>query len=57
MYAPPLLNVAVAFTTVSPDPTIRINVDGTAVLYSLSGIVYYGNGHFTARFININGSI
>ncbi|KAK0226756.1 hypothetical protein EDD85DRAFT_795078 [Armillaria nabsnona] len=23
----------------------------------LSGIVYYGNGHFTIRFIDINGSI
>ncbi|PBK91036.1 hypothetical protein ARMGADRAFT_908802, partial [Armillaria gallica] len=57
MYAPPLLNVVVAFTTVLPDLNINIEVNGTAMLYCLSGIVYYGNGHFTARFIDLDGSV
>ncbi|KAK0235584.1 hypothetical protein EDD85DRAFT_837352 [Armillaria nabsnona] len=26
-------------------------------MYCLSGIVYYGNGHFTARFIDLDGSV
>ncbi|PBK92579.1 hypothetical protein ARMGADRAFT_930353 [Armillaria gallica] len=57
MYAPPLLNVAVTFTTVLPDLNINIEVNGTAMLYCLSGIVYYGNRHFTARFIELDGSV
>ncbi|KAK0235041.1 hypothetical protein EDD85DRAFT_791936 [Armillaria nabsnona] len=57
MYISPLLNVAVAFRMVSPNLTIHIDVDGIAMLYRLVSIVHYGNSHFTARFIDTDGSV
>ncbi|PBK90860.1 hypothetical protein ARMGADRAFT_1032362 [Armillaria gallica] len=42
----------------SPEPWHpAVYVNDTAVLYCLSGIVYYGNGHFTTRFIDLDGSV
>ncbi|KAK0434713.1 hypothetical protein EV421DRAFT_1717320 [Armillaria borealis] len=40
-----------------PDGTLHIVVDNTVVVYRLAGIVYYGNCHFTARFVDFDGNV
>ncbi len=57
MYTPPMLGVSVAFMETPPDDTLRIVVDNTVVVYHLAGIVYYGNCHFTARFVDFDGNV
>ncbi|KAK0495506.1 hypothetical protein EDD18DRAFT_1106139 [Armillaria luteobubalina] len=51
-FAPAILPVTVAFAFAPTDNTISLVVDGISYTYTLTGIVYYADHHFTARFID-----
>ncbi|KAK0465726.1 hypothetical protein IW261DRAFT_1574876 [Armillaria novae-zelandiae] len=50
--APPLLCMAVAFNDVAPGLSVRLTTSIGITEYRLAGIVYYGELHFTARYID-----
>ncbi|KAK0472966.1 hypothetical protein IW261DRAFT_1570336 [Armillaria novae-zelandiae] len=50
--APPLLCMAIAFNDVAPGLSIRLTTSIGITEYCLAGIVYYGELHFTARYID-----
>ncbi|KIM35719.1 hypothetical protein M413DRAFT_56254, partial [Hebeloma cylindrosporum] len=55
--AQPLFAVDFAGNEIEIDNQLCIEVDDVEFSYSLLGIVYYGNDHFTARIILNDGSI
>ncbi len=52
LYAPIILVVLVSGTITPPDLDICLSVNGHNVYYDLQGIIYYGQVHFTARYID-----
>ncbi len=50
--APPVIAMAVAFIDAPPDETIDLTTNEGPVRYRLVGVVYFGNSHFTARYVD-----
>ncbi|KAK0493391.1 hypothetical protein EDD18DRAFT_1333771 [Armillaria luteobubalina] len=54
LIAPPIIGFPVSFTRTVSDSTISITVVGEKVPYRLGGIVYFGERHYTAQYIDTN---
>ena len=39
------------------DSTFTVNINGQIITYILSGVIYFGNYHFTSRIIDKSGLI
>ncbi|PBL04583.1 hypothetical protein ARMGADRAFT_911557 [Armillaria gallica] len=44
--------MAVAFIETPPDESITLDTSNGPVCYKIAGIIYFGNNHFTARYID-----
>ncbi len=55
--APPFVTVLAAFTEAPPDPVLHLIASGDHTEYRLTGIVYYGTHHFTARYVDPQGQV
>ncbi|KIM48492.1 hypothetical protein M413DRAFT_62862, partial [Hebeloma cylindrosporum] len=55
--AQPLLAIDFAGHKIQIEHQISIKIEHLEFTYSLCGVVYYGNNHFTARIILHDGSI
>ena len=55
--APPLLAIEVSGHEIQLDNQISIKVENVQYTYTLVGIVYYGDDHFTARIILEDGQV
>ncbi|KAK0216365.1 hypothetical protein IW262DRAFT_1276804, partial [Armillaria fumosa] len=55
--APPLFAIDVASTSVLPDHSIRLTVGTGTADYRITGIVYYGASHFTARYMDADRTV
>ncbi|KAK0221443.1 hypothetical protein IW262DRAFT_1493266 [Armillaria fumosa] len=53
-YRPPIIGFPVSFTRTVSDPTITTTVGGEKVPYRLGGIIYFGERHYMARFVDNN---
>ncbi|PBK91907.1 hypothetical protein ARMGADRAFT_899131, partial [Armillaria gallica] len=50
--SPPVILMAVAFIETPPDESITLDTSNGLVCYKIVGIIYFGNNHFMARYID-----
>ncbi|PBK88564.1 hypothetical protein ARMGADRAFT_1033922 [Armillaria gallica] len=50
----PIISMAVAFLDVSPQEYVHIDSVNGLEWYQLVGVVYFGNSHFTVRYVDPN---
>ncbi len=55
--SPSLLPVYIEGSTTVPEQTFTLHVEGEDVMYVITGVVYYGAAHFTARYVDDDGIV
>ncbi len=57
LLCPELLPVYIEGIDTEPDQTFSMQSAGESVRYCLSGVIYYGTAHFTARYVDRTGTV